>query len=84
MTAAPPPTVRGLPILGSMLDLRRDPLSAYLRAHRDNGDVVRFAIGPPGLRLSFYGVFSAAGAQEVLATKAADVPQGQPVLPRGP
>jgi cytochrome P450 len=71
MTAAPPPTVRGLPILGSMLDLRRDPLSAYLRAHRAHGDVVRFAIGPPGLRLSFYGVFSAAGAQEVLSTKAA-------------
>ena len=71
MTAAPAPTASGLPFVGSMLDLQRDPLGAYMRAHRDHGDVVRFAVGPPGLRVDFYGVFSASGAQQVLATDSA-------------
>ncbi|WP_405010754.1 cytochrome P450 [Kitasatospora sp. NBC_01539] len=66
------PGPAGLPIIGSMLDLTRDPLAAYLAAHRDHGDVVRFGAGPPGLRAEFYMVFSPDGVQQVLATRAAD------------
>ncbi|MGP3990894.1 cytochrome P450 [Streptomyces sp. 3N207] len=47
--------------------LRRDPLATYLRARRDHGDVVRFSVGPPGLRQEIFAVFSAAGAQQLLA-----------------
>ncbi|MFJ1702834.1 cytochrome P450 [Kitasatospora sp. NPDC088346] len=69
-TRTPGPT--GLPLLGSLLDLKRDPLRAYLDARRDHGDVVRFAAGPPGLRAEFHMVFSPEGAQQVLATQAAN------------
>ncbi|UUN28897.1 cytochrome P450 [Streptomyces sp. FIT100] len=74
MTAAgtPVPGPSGLPLLGSMLDLRRDALGTYLDARREYGDVVRFTAGPPGLRMTMYGVFSAEGAQQVLATDAAN------------
>jgi cytochrome P450 len=72
MTPPPAPSLAGLPLIGSMLDLRRDPMNTYLRAQRKHGDVVRFVAGPPGLRAEFYGVFSAEGAQQVLATDAAD------------
>ncbi|MCL8016627.1 cytochrome P450 [Streptomyces sp. AS02] len=71
-TAARAPIVAGSPLLGSMSDLLNDPLAAYLRARRDHGDVVRFRAGPPGLRSDIYAVFSAEGAQQVLATQAAD------------
>ncbi|MGP3973989.1 cytochrome P450 [Streptomyces sp. 8N114] len=47
--------------------LRRDPLATYLRARRDHGDVVRFSVGPPGLRQEIFAVFSAEGAQQLLA-----------------
>ncbi|MDT0317118.1 cytochrome P450 [Streptomyces millisiae] len=66
------PTASGLPLLGSILDLRRDPLGTYERARREHGDVVRIVAGPPGLRSEIYFVFSAAGAQQVLASQAAD------------
>ncbi|MFI9831906.1 cytochrome P450 [Streptomyces sp. NPDC051913] len=66
------PIVPGSPLLGSMNDLLRDPLGTYERARRDHGDVVRFRAGPPGLRAEVYAVFSAAGAQQVLAGQAAD------------
>ncbi|MGN9756217.1 cytochrome P450 [Streptomyces sp. SD31] len=69
-TAAEAPIVTGSPLLGSMSDLLHDPLAAYLRARRDHGDVVRFRAGPPGLRSDIYAVFSAEGAQQVLATQA--------------
>ena len=36
------PTVRGLPLIGSALDLKRDLLGAYLEAMREHGDVARF------------------------------------------
>lgn len=71
-TTAPAPIVAGHPLLGSMSDLLNDPLAAYLRARRDHGDVVRFRAGPPGLRSDIYAVFSAEGAQQVLATQAAN------------
>ncbi|MFD8377492.1 cytochrome P450 [Streptomyces sp. NPDC059679] len=66
------PCAAGTPLLGSMADLLGDPLAAYLRARRDHGDVVRFRAGPPGLRREIYGVFSAEGIQQVLATEAAN------------
>ncbi|MER5938107.1 cytochrome P450 [Streptomyces sp. NPDC001928] len=71
-TAAQAPIVTGSPLLGSMSDLLNDPLAAYLRARRDHGDVVRFRAGPPGLRSDIYAVFSPEGAQQVLATQAAN------------
>ncbi|MFD7442548.1 cytochrome P450 [Streptomyces sp. NPDC059909] len=66
------PGPAGLPLLGSMFDLKRDSLGTYLNARRAYGDVVRFTAGPPGLRAELYAVFSAAGAQQVLATESAN------------
>ncbi|MEO3973655.1 cytochrome P450 [Streptomyces sp. CAU 1734] len=37
-----PPGPKGLPLLGSALDFRRDPLRTFVRAWRDHGDLVRF------------------------------------------
>lgn len=64
------PTPTGHPLLGSALDLRRDPLGTFVRAQREYGDVVRVTAGPPGLRTVMYCVFSPEGAQQVLATQA--------------
>ncbi|OMI38252.1 cytochrome P450 [Streptomyces sparsogenes] len=66
------PCAAGTWLFGSTADLLGDPLAAYLRARREHGDVVRFRAGPPGLRREIYGVFSAEGAQQVLATEAAN------------
>jgi cytochrome P450 len=41
-----PPGPRGLPLLGMMLAVRRDPTGVFLRAARRFGDVVYFRIGP--------------------------------------
>ncbi|RLL67362.1 cytochrome P450 [Streptomyces sp. Z26] len=75
-TDIPGPT--GLPVVGSMLDLQRDSLNAFLHARAAHGDVVRFRAGPPGLRTVVHGVFSAAGAQQVLATDAANFRKDNP------
>ncbi|MFI6641836.1 cytochrome P450 [Streptomyces sp. NPDC050504] len=37
-----PPGPLGLPLLGSALDFRRDPLRTFVQAWRDHGDLVRF------------------------------------------
>jgi cytochrome P450 len=66
------PGPKGLPLLGSALDLQRDSLDAFLRARREYGDVVRISAGPPGLRTVLHCVFSAEGAQQVLASQAAN------------
>ncbi|MER6994347.1 cytochrome P450 [Streptomyces sp. NPDC000410] len=66
------PGPAGVPLLGSMFDLKRDSLGTYLNAQRAYGDVVRITAGPPGLRVELYGVFSAEGAQQVLATDSAN------------
>ncbi|MFF7713780.1 cytochrome P450 [Streptomyces sp. NPDC007988] len=71
-TSARVPGPAGLPLLGSMFDLKRDSLGTYLAARRAHGDVVRFTAGPPGLRMELYAVFSAEGAQQVLATDSAN------------
>ncbi|WP_240134404.1 cytochrome P450 [Streptomyces sp. MUM 178J] len=66
------PGPSGLPLLGSMFDLKKDSLGTYLSAYREHGDVVRVTAGPPGLRFELYAVFSAEGAQRVLATDSAN------------
>ncbi|MCT4353695.1 cytochrome P450 [Streptomyces sp. Je 1-79] len=69
-TAIPGPA--GLPLLGSMFDLKSDALGTFLKAQRAHGDVVRITAGPPGVRATVYGIFSAEGVQQVLATQAAN------------
>ncbi|MFD3872023.1 cytochrome P450 [Streptomyces sp. NPDC058623] len=66
------PELEGVPLLGSLLDLTSDSLGTYLRARERHGDVVRITAGPPGLRAELYCVFSAEGAQQVLATESAN------------
>jgi len=66
------PGPKGLPVLGSILELRRDSLGAFLRMRQEYGDVVRVWAGPPGLRTVLHCVFSPEGAQQVLASQAAN------------
>jgi len=56
----------GIPLLGSVLDLRRDLLATFEDAHRRYGDVIRIFAGPPGLRIVMYAVFSPEGVRQVL------------------
>jgi cytochrome P450 len=48
-TQAPGP--QGLPLLGSLLDLRRDPLSLFTRVMQDYGGVVQMRMGPQRIHL---------------------------------
>ncbi|MEU7551532.1 cytochrome P450 [Streptomyces sp. NPDC044571] len=66
------PELAGVPLLGSLFDLKSDSLGTYLRAQQQHGDVVRITAGPPGLRAELYCVFSAEGAQQVLASESAN------------
>jgi cytochrome P450 len=68
--ARTPPTMRGAPIVGSAIDLRRDMLGTLERARREHGDVVRFVAGPPRLRNTLYAVFHPDAVRRVLATEA--------------
>ncbi|MFJ8164044.1 cytochrome P450 [Streptomyces sp. NPDC096136] len=72
------PGLEGVPLLGSLLDLKADSLGTYLRAQRRHGDVVRIDVGPPGLRMEMYCVFSAEGAQQVLASESANFRKDNP------
>src|SRR5919108_2363029 len=65
-----PPGPRGVPVIGSALELQRDILGTYERARRRYGDVVRFAMGPPGLRTMLYVVFHPDAVRRVLAGEA--------------
>lgn len=68
-TDAPGP--RGLPVVGSALDLLRDILGTTLEGQRRFGDVVRYVAGPPGpLRVVAYGIAHPDGVQHVLASGA--------------
>jgi cytochrome P450 len=69
-SATLPPGPRGAPLVGSALDLRRDVLGTYERARRAYGDVVRFVVGPPGLRATLYAVFHPDAVRRVLAGEA--------------
>lgn len=66
------PVLAGAPVVGSLFALRNDSLGTYLRARQEHGEVVRIVAGPPGLRAELYCVFSAEGAQQVLASEAAN------------
>ncbi|MFF8380096.1 cytochrome P450 [Streptomyces sp. NPDC015661] len=77
-TGTEAPQLAGSPLLGSMPDLKRDSLGTFLRARREHGDVVRMTAGPPGIRATFYGVFSAEGAQQVLAGESANFRKDNP------
>ncbi len=66
------PRLEGAPLLGSLADLKSDALGTYQRARHRHGDVVRITAGPPGLRTELHCVFSAEGAQQVLASQAAN------------
>jgi cytochrome P450 len=77
-TAKPVPVHPGSRLLGSMPALRRDSLGTYIRACRDLGDVVRFDLGPPGMQVKLYGVFSAEGAQQVLAQESTNFRKENP------
>ncbi|MEV8532049.1 cytochrome P450 [Streptomyces sp. NPDC051211] len=66
------PELAGAPLVGSLFDLKSDSLGTYLRARQQHGDVVRISAGPPGLRAELHCVFSAEGAQQVLASEAAN------------
>ncbi|MFD7099580.1 cytochrome P450, partial [Streptomyces xanthophaeus] len=48
------PGLAGVPLLGSLFDLKSDSLGTYLRAQHRHGDVVRISAGPPGLRADLY------------------------------
>ena len=67
MALAAPPRPRANPVLGSALDLRRSQIRAYERAMREQGDVVRLVVGPPGVRFDLYCVFHPDGVKSVLA-----------------
>ncbi|MGW7574763.1 cytochrome P450 [Streptomyces sp. NPDC054765] len=73
------PGPAGLPVLGSMLDLRRDSLGTFLNARRAHGDVIRLAAGPPGLRSVFHAVFAPEGVQQVLASQGANFRKDHPL-----
>jgi cytochrome P450 len=45
MTVLQPPGPRGLPLLGSLLEFRRDPLGFVTHGAREFGDVVRYTMG---------------------------------------
>jgi cytochrome P450 len=62
-----PPGPRGNRLVGSAIELRRGQIHAYERAMREHGDVVRFVVGPPGLRFDLYAVFHPDGVRRVLA-----------------
>ncbi|MEU7724907.1 cytochrome P450 [Streptomyces sp. NPDC040724] len=66
------PGLAGVPLLGSLFDLKADSLGTYLRAQHRHGDLVRVTAGPPGMRAELYCVFSPEGAQQVLASDAAN------------
>lgn len=76
------PQLEGVPLLGSLFDLTSDSLGTYLRARHRHGDVVRISAGPPGLRAELHCVFSAEGAQQVLASESANFRKDNPFTRR--
>ena len=59
----PAPGPRGHPLLGSLPEVRRDPIRLFLESFQRYGEVVRFHFGPMIAHL----VSSPAGANHVLA-----------------
>lgn len=62
------PGPKGLPVVGSALDLLRDILGTTLNGMLEYGDLVRFVAGPPGaMRVTAYGIAHPEDIQHVLA-----------------
>ena len=57
-----PPSLRAIPVLGNILDLRKDPLAFMANAARMHGDVVRYRLA----HYDFYLVTHPEGVQRVL------------------
>lgn len=67
-STATAPGPKGLPLVGSALDLLRDILGTSLKGMHEHGDVVRYVAGPPGpMRVIAYGLSHPDHAQHVLA-----------------
>src|SRR5437867_9768511 len=62
-----PPGPKGAPVVGSLLELRKDPLGTMERAMLEFGDIVRFIGGVGKFRVAAICLFSPDGAQHVLA-----------------
>lgn len=63
---AVPPGPKGWPLIGPLLDLRRDVLGTMHKAMLRFGDVVRFAGGPPGrFRVEIYALYHPDTVQRV-------------------
>jgi cytochrome P450 len=66
-TSRPAPGPRGRPLIGSILDFKRDILQAMGAGWREHGDLVRYRLGP----VIVHGVSSPELAEEVLTRTAA-------------
>lgn len=63
------PGPRGLPLVGSALDLLRDILGTTLEGMHTYGDVVRYVAGPPGpTRVTAFGIYDPDWVHHVLAS----------------
>lgn len=63
------PGPRGLPLVGSALDLLRDILGTTLEGMHTYGDVVRYVAGPPGpMRVTAFGIYDPDWVHHVLAS----------------
>ena len=62
----PVPTLAGSPMVGSLIEIRRDYLGTISRAARDVGGLARIVAGPPGWRVILYSVSSPQLAAEIL------------------
>jgi cytochrome P450 len=57
-----PPSLRAIPVLGNIFDLRKDPLAFMANAARVHGDVVRYRLA----QFDFYLVTHPEGVQRIL------------------
>ena len=78
------PGPRGSRWLGLARDLQRDQLGTYDRAVAEYGDVVRLAVGPPGLRRDLYLVTHPDGVEQVLAGDPDSYSKNTPTTRRSP
>jgi cytochrome P450 len=62
------PQLPGLPVAGSALAMRRDPLETVMRAAK-LGDVVRVVLGQGPRSITLFFFFAPSGAQEVLTSR---------------
>ena len=73
-----PPGPKGLPVVGPLLDLKKDLLGTGYRAMLEFGDVVHFAGGPKGkYHVEAYALYHPDAVQYVLATGADNYYKGE-------